>query len=161
MPDPLPVAVQQPRPYVTGRTQQSIAAVGLMSSDLQTNAGGAMHQPGIERSRVHSELMFDLGCSTVKVIFTFCGNPRTRLCRRLSEGPDRVSHRIGQTTLKQSPSRIRASLITLAPAADRSPRAVDLVGGGEHLAGRFQAKSILAGPQPTPAGGRGTPPAMG
>ena len=43
MPNPLPVGVQQPRPDVTGRTQQSIAAVGLMSSDLQTNAGGAMH----------------------------------------------------------------------------------------------------------------------
>jgi hypothetical protein len=48
--DPLPVGVQQPRPDVTGRAQQSIAAVGLVSSDLQTNAGGAMHQPGIERS---------------------------------------------------------------------------------------------------------------
>jgi hypothetical protein len=46
--DPLPVSVQQPRPDVTGRAQQSIAADGLVSSDLQTNAGGAMHQPGIE-----------------------------------------------------------------------------------------------------------------
>ena len=68
---------------------------------------------------------------------------------------------LARQTLKQSPSLIRASLITLAPAADRSPRAVDLVGDGEHLAGRFAAKSILAGQQPTPAGGRGTPPAMG
>src|SRR5215217_2841683 len=97
--------------------------------------------------------MFDLRCSTVKVIFTFCGNPRTRLCRRLTG--------LARQTLKQSLSLIRASLITLAPAADRSPRAVDLVRGWEHLAGRFQAKSILAGPQPTPAGGRGTPPAIG
>src|SRR5215207_1237483 len=103
--------------------------------------------------------MFDLRCSTVKVIFTFCGNPRTRLCRRLSEGPDRVSHRIGQTNVEAV--AVPNPRLTLAPAADRSPRAVDLVGGWEHPAGRFQAKSILAGPQPTPAGGRGTPPAMG
>src|SRR5215216_6233517 len=106
--------------------------------------------------------MFDLGRSTVKVIFTFCGNPRRRprppTPRRARSGS---ATGLARQTLKQSPSLIRASLITLAPAADRSPRAVDLVGGWEHPAGRFQAKSILAGPQPTPAGGRGTPPAMG
>src|SRR5215218_4705725 len=103
--------------------------------------------------------MFDLGRSTVKVIFTFCGNPRRRprppTPRRARSGS---ATGLARQTLKQSPSLVRASLITLAPAADWSPRAVDLVGDGEHLAGRFQAKSILAGPQSTPAGAAGRRP---
>src|SRR5215218_7413117 len=87
--------------------------------------------------------MFDLGCSTVKVIFTFCGNPRTRLCRRLP-----VRTRSGQP-----PDWPDQNVEALAVP---NPRLIDHTGAGlglepeggrprwrwEHLAGRFVAKSL-------------------
>jgi hypothetical protein len=62
----LSVGVQQPGPDITGCAQQPIAAVGLAAGHAQADTGGSMHQPGVDSAWVHSELMFDSGCSTVK-----------------------------------------------------------------------------------------------
>jgi len=62
----LSVGVQQPGPDVAGCAQLPIAAVGLAAGHAQADSGGAMHQPGVDSACVHSELMFDSGCSTVK-----------------------------------------------------------------------------------------------
>jgi hypothetical protein len=56
--EPLPVGVQQPRPDVTGGTQQPIAAVGLAASDAQADAGGAVDYPDVDNAGARSELMF-------------------------------------------------------------------------------------------------------
>jgi hypothetical protein len=71
----LSVGVQQPRPKITGCAQQPVAAIGLSTGDMQTDPGGAMHQPRIQDAGFHSELMFGFGCSTVKVYWRSVDRP--------------------------------------------------------------------------------------
>ena len=70
---PLSVGIQQPRPEITGRAHQSIAAVRLVAGDAQADAGGAMHQRHVDGGRAHSELMFDRLSSSVKDAQARCG----------------------------------------------------------------------------------------
>jgi hypothetical protein len=69
----LPVGVQQPRPHVSGRPQQPVAAAGLPTGEAQANVGGAVHQAG--SADKHGELMFDSWVLSVKGDPTSCGQP--------------------------------------------------------------------------------------
>jgi catechol 2,3-dioxygenase-like lactoylglutathione lyase family enzyme len=69
--DPLPIAVQQPGPKITGRAQQPITAVGLVAGEAQTDTTGAMYQSRLDSPGLHSELMFDVpdcraACETLR-----------------------------------------------------------------------------------------------
>ena len=57
--------------------QQSIAAVGLVAGNAQPDPGGAMHQPRLDNTHVHSELMFDSSCPTVKYLEGAVDKPKS------------------------------------------------------------------------------------
>jgi hypothetical protein len=70
----LPVAVQQPRPHVPGRAQQSVAARGLPAGEAQADRGGAMQQAR-SGGDGHGEHMFNSRDLAVKDGSRCCGQP--------------------------------------------------------------------------------------